>query len=313
MPSWKSKVLLAKAESSYGVDAVPTGAANAILFTADDFAISPMEGQDIDRNLEMPWFGASEMIPVGLHQKITFSVGLTGSGAAGTAPAFGVLLRGCAMAATVTTGVSVAYSPITSGIESLSFYVWIDGTRYVLRGSQGTFELGLDANALPVLKFTFWGLFQAATDVAQPTPALASQIAVKPRPGSSANTPTFTVGGVSLALRSFSLDAGVAVEPRILIRRESIMVTDRAERINATVEATDLATLNPYQLALNATPVAVSLTHGTTAGNIVQLAAPACQLMRQTGLGQSQNIVEWPLSLVPIPQSGNDQFTLTFR
>lgn len=310
MRRWKSKTLLAKIETAYGTDSVPTAAADAVL--AKKVQISPMEGEDVDRDLEMPWFGASEMIPVGLHSKISFEVDLVGSGTAGTAPFFGPLLRGCGLAQVIAAGVSVTYNPITDGIESLSIYLNIDGTRYVMLGAQGTCVYALGAKALPVLRFTFWGLFQVATDTPQVNPTLAAQIARKPQPGSTANTPTFTVNAVSLALRSFELDLGVKVEPRMLIRRESIMVTDREERIKATVEAVALATLNPYQLALAATQLPVVLAHGSGAGNVATLNAPACQLMRQAGLEQSQNVVEWPLSLVPIPQAGNDQFTLAF-
>ncbi len=312
MRRWKSKVLLAKIETTYGQDPAPTGAADAILFRGNNVQLSPMEGEDVDRDLEMPTFGASEMIPVGLHQKLSFEVPLVGSGAAGTAPYYNVLLRGCGLAGTVVAGVSVTYNPITTGHQSVGFHFWVDGTRYVLLGSQGTCVFALDAKGLPVLRFTFWGLYQEATDVAQVTPSLGTQIARRHQAASSANTPTFTVNGVSLVLRSFELDLGVKVEPRMLVRREAILITDRAERIKAVVEAVPLATFNPYALARAATLMPLVLTHGTGAGNIVTLNAPTCQLMRQSGLEQTQDIVEWPLDLVPIPSAGNDQFTLAF-
>ena len=69
---WKSKTLLVKPEDTYGVDSAPTGAANAIL--ALNVRLSPMEGQDTERDLEKAHFGANPTIPTGLYQRLTFDV-----------------------------------------------------------------------------------------------------------------------------------------------------------------------------------------------------------------------------------------------
>ena len=55
---------------------------------------------------------------------------------------------------------------------------------------------------------------------------------------------------------------------------------------------------------------AVALLHGTVVGSRVALNVPIAQVMRTSGIEQSQNIVEWPLALTPIPNVGNDQWTL---
>ena len=52
------------------------------------------------------------------------------------------------------------------------------------------------------------------------------------------------------------------------------------------------------------------VAHGTTAGKIVTLTAPTAQMQRVQGLENAQNITEWPLRLVPLASSGNDQWTL---
>ena len=51
--------------------------------------------------------------------------------------------------------------------------------------------------------------------------------------------------------------------------------------------------------------------HGTTAGKIVTITAPAAQMQRPQGVTEAQKIIEWPLRLKPLPTAGNDQFTLT--
>lgn len=306
---WKSKVLLAKIETTYGTDATPTGATNAILAT--EVRLTPMEGQDVSRNLEMPYMAAQATIPTELHAKLAFRAELTPSGTAGTPPPWGVLMRGCALAETVEAGTSVIYNPVSNGHESLTLYLWIDSTLYKLKGARGTCVLRVNAQNIPYLEFEFTGLWTLPSETPQATPSLAAQIARKPKVGTTANTPVFTFAGTPLVMRSFSLNFGNAVETRFLIGSENVLITDKAETIETTVEAVPLTTLNPFQLAAQQTTGALALTHGTTAGSIAALAVPAAQMQRPQSLENQQNIKEWPLRMVPLPVTGNDQWTLT--
>ncbi|HSV29462.1 MAG TPA: hypothetical protein VLL76_07880, partial [Candidatus Omnitrophota bacterium] len=92
---WKKKVLLAKKEATYGVDATPL-AANAIR--AQDVSINPLEAQANQRAQVSDKMGAAASRLVGKHVKVDFAVELAGGGAAGTPPAYADLLKGCAMA-----------------------------------------------------------------------------------------------------------------------------------------------------------------------------------------------------------------------
>lgn len=306
---WKSKVLLAKIEATYGVDPAPTGAANAILAT--DVRLMPMEGQDESRNLELPWLGAQRSTPKELHMKLSFKVEMSPSGTVGTAPAWGVLMRAAACAEVISAGVSVSYNPVTSGHESASFWLWIDSTCYKMRGARGTCVLRITAQGIPYLEFEFTGLWVPPGDAVQVTPSLGAQIARKPLLGTSANTPVFTFANEPLVLRSFALNFGNAVETRFLIGSESVLITDKSETIEATVEAVTLATLDPFALAASQTEGELELVHGTAAGSIATLNVPAAQMQRLQSLENQQNIKEWPLRMVPLPVAGNDQWTLT--
>jgi hypothetical protein len=304
---WKSKVLLAKIDATYGVDPVPTGAANAILAT--DVTLAPMEGEDVSRNLERPYLGGQETIPVGLRATLTFSTELAGSGAAGTPPLWGVLARGCACAEVISAGVSVAYNPITANQESLGFYFWIGAIKHVLKGSRGTCEFMLNAQGIPIAKWTFTGLFTQPVDAAQATPTLTGW--PEPLVATKANTPTFTINGVAFVLRSYTFNLGNQVEPRLLVGKEEILIVDRAETLACQVEAVALATFNPFALAQARTLVPVSLVHGIVAGNIVTIASPTAQVQRLSGYENQQNVLEWPLRVDPKPSAGNDQFSIT--
>ncbi|MFN3971245.1 MAG: phage tail tube protein [Gemmobacter sp.] len=305
---WNRKVILAKIETSYGTDAAPTGADNAVL--ALNITLAPMEGEDVARGLERPTLGADATIPAGLHAKLSFEVETAPSGTAGTAPAWGPLLRACAVAQVVSAGVSVAYNPISTAHESATLHFFVDGTRYALTGARGTAKLMFAASAVPKFMFEMTGLFTQPVAVANPTPTLTAWM--DPQIVSDATTPTCSFNAVDLVMRSLEFDLGNQIAPRFLVNSESILIPQRSEKIAAVVEAVPLATLNPYALAAAQTTAALSLVHGTGAGRITTLAVPRAQIQRPQGLSNQDGLVEWPLSFVPLPgTAGNDQWTLT--
>lgn len=305
---WKSKILLARIETTYGVDPTPTGALNAILAT--EVKLQPMEGNDVSRDLELPYLGGQGTIPTELHAKLSFRVELAPSGTAGTAPAWGPLLRACGCAQVVNAGTSVVYNPISTNHESVTIYLWIDSTRYVMRGTRGSAKIMVGANGIPYLDFAFTGLFVSPAETARPTPVTLTAFR-QPQPGSTANTPTFRINAVDFVMRTFTLDLKNQVEPRFLIGVEQILITQREEEVETVVEAQPLTAFNPFSLAQNQTTVPVVLTHGTGAGRISNLNIPAAQVQRLQGLESAQDIKEWPMRLAPLPVAGNDQWTLT--
>lgn len=304
---WKSKILLAKIEATYGQDSAPTGALNAILAT--EVKLQPMEGSDISRDLELPYLGGQGTIPNELHMKLAFKVELAASGTAGTAPAWGTLLRACGVAQVVNAGTSVVYNPISTNHESATIHLWIGSTRYVMRGARGTAKIVVNAQGIPYVEFVLTGLFAAPAETARVVPTLSGFR--DPQVGTTANTPVFTINAVAFVMRSFSLDLKNAVEPRFLIGSEQILITQREEELATVVEAQPLTDFNPFALAQGQTRVPVVLTHGVGAGRVSTLNIPSAQMQRLQGLESAQDIKEWPLRLAPLPVSGNDQWTLT--
>jgi hypothetical protein len=302
----RSRILLSKIETTYGTDPAPTGAANAVL--AVDIKLMPMEGQDLSRELDLPYLSAEPTIPADLHMKMSFKVELAPSGAAGVAPAWGPLLRACGCAQTIVAATSVTYNPVSSGHESGTFYFWLGTTQYKMLGARGNAKFTVGASAIPYIEFEFTGLFAVAGEVARSMPTLTSF--QRPLAVSKTNTPVFTLGGTALVMRQFNLDLGNQIEPRFLINSESILLVDRAEKLSVTVEAEPLTTINPYQMAAGAATTAVVLQHGVLAGARATINVPLAQMQRPAGLEQTQNIVEWPLSLIPLANTGNDQWTL---
>ncbi|HXD01749.1 MAG TPA: phage tail tube protein [Novosphingobium sp.] len=304
---WRSKTLLAKAEATYGVDPAPTGAANAIL--AMNVTFTPQEGEVVKRAVERPYFGAQPFVAQSFRASLSFEVDLVGSGAAGTAPAWGPLLRACAVAQTVTAGVKVEYTPITDSQESVAMYFDVDGIKHVMLGAKGNAVIRAGVNGNPVLAFNLMSLFTAPVDAAKPSPDYTAW--PDPQAASKANTPTYTIGGAAFVARSYELDLGNQVEPRMLIGYEGILITGREESLKMTVEAVAAATFNPPAVVAAGTKLATSLLHGTVVGRKVQVDTPAAQLLPIGQLAEQQGVVEWTLPFVPLPVTGNDQWKIT--
>ena len=308
--SWRKKLILAKIETIYGTDPVPTGLANAILTV--DGKIEPMLGEDVSRELDTPWMGAQATIPTGLHAKMSFAVELEPSGTAGTAPGWGPLLRMCGMAQTIAAAVSVTYNPVTDVHDSGTLYFNIDGRRYVLLGARGSVSLDITSEKVPRLMFEFQGLWTLPTDTAMPTPTYTAF--KKPLVASKANTPIFTLNAVSLLMKTLKFDLGNQVENRFLIGNQvgaaSVIIVDRATTAEILVEAEPLATFNPYLLARDQTTVPLVVQHGLAAGRKVTLNIPALQMQRPDSPTEDQKRAMDPLKGVALPVAGNDEFTL---
>ena len=82
--------ILNKLETTYGTNSTP-GAVNAIVGTNVSF--TPLEAEEIGRDLHLPHMGHQGVILTGQYAKIEFDVEIAGAGAAGTVPKYGSLLR----------------------------------------------------------------------------------------------------------------------------------------------------------------------------------------------------------------------------
>ncbi|QDY99061.1 hypothetical protein FQ775_01010 [Nitratireductor mangrovi] len=302
---WRKLALLAKIESVYGTDPTPTGADNAIQ--AVDAQFTPMEGGEEQRELLVPWLGHQGVILTGLHGRLEFSVEVAGAGAAGDAPPYGALLRACGLSETVTGGVDVEYAPVSTGFEAVSIYYNRDGVRHILLGARGTVSMQFPPNRIPRFRFNLIGLHGTVSDQALPAVTLSGF--QKPVVVSKANT-QFSLHAYAGPTENISIDLGNQVEPRLLVNYEAAEIVDRRATGQVVMEATNLATKNWDAIVKAHTDGALALTHGTVAGNIVAIAAPAVQIGRY-GEGQSQNILNNTLPLMIKPQSGNDELTIT--
>lgn len=300
--------ILVKIETTYGTDPTPTGAANAILVS--DVTIQPMEMKTVDRDNIRSYLGSNEQLPTGLHSKVNFVCEAAGSGAAGTVPAWGVLLRGCGFAETNTPVTKTEYSPVSTAFESVTIYFNLDGVLHKLTGARGNVSFDFTRDGRPAMKFSFVGIFNAVSDAAAPTLTLTAW--QKPLAVNRTNTPTLTVHGYAGRVHSLTADMANQITYRELIGAAApeVLLVDRKPVGQIMMEAVTVATKNWWTTISAITTGAVQLIHGTAAGNKFQIDAPNVQLINPQYEDQD-GIAMMRCGLVFAPSSGNDEFKVT--
>ena len=113
----RNSFILAKSETTYGVDSSPV-AANAVRVRKID--ITPLTGERVERTLLKGFMGATaKTLLTQRHAEVTIEFEWAGSGAAGTAPRFGPLLTSACLAGT-TTGSAVTGSAQAGSAGSIT-------------------------------------------------------------------------------------------------------------------------------------------------------------------------------------------------
>lgn len=304
----RNRIALAKIESVYGTDPTPTGSANAILIRNDP-VLTPLASDEVSRNLIRGYMGGSDRLIANQHVMIEFEVEMQGSGALGTAPAYGPLIRACAMSETVTASTKVEYLSISSALESLTMYFNVDGVLHKFKGCRGTYDISIVAGQIPFYKFTMMGIYVAPTDTALPTPVYTGF--KDPLVVNNTNTGAFSFFGVSgLILRSLEIQAQNALTFRNLIGTEYAQITDRDIAGTLLFEAPALATFNVFSTALGTAKGALSITHGTADGYKVKLDAPAVDIGQPT-YADEDGVVMISCPIFINPSSGNDDLKIT--
>lgn len=284
MPRYIKKTLaLLKPEATYGVDSVPTGAANAVK--AFDMSITPLEMSPIQINAMASYFGAAVFLPGAAFSKCTFSVLLAGAGAAATSPAWGAAVVACAMSegSGLVSPARVEYLPVSDLMKSASLYWYDDGLLHKLLGAMGTVTLSAKAGDVAKLTFSFTGLETTPTpavNVAGVLTAWKDPVALK-----MGNVTDITLGctyaagvltgGTAYNSSGLTLDWSNSVEFVPLLTTEEVVFSDRKIKGSMSVQ------MSPAQEAAIIADIKARTTRGlgfvigTNSGNKIMLHAPA--------------------------------------
>lgn len=301
------RALLAKIESTYGTDPVPTGAADAMYVY--DLSVTPMELVKHERKPVRPFFGADATILGGTPVKVEFKLAMAGGGAAGTAPGFDCIARACGHAKTVNPGVDVTYSLIGSGYESTTLYVNVDGVLHKVTGFRGTMGREYTHNQVPMLTVSGIGIYNAPTDTALPSVSFGATWP-KPLVMNKVNTTPVTLHGISVILTKLVIKPEQTVEWKDWVNNtEEVRITDRPKvSVDLTIQADTIAAKNWFDVAKQGTTGALSVTHGTAGGNKDKFDAATAQLF-DPSYEDEGGIVMVKMSGLLLPSAtGNDEY-----
>ena len=273
------RVIAAKKEVTYGTDPVPTLAADAVL--TRNYSTTPVEVDQIDRNLDSRRYGATRQKPSNVRQRSSYEVELAGSGAAGTAPAWMRLLSAAGMRDAVIAAGATATQTFAQPSDpkgSLAEYSWTDNQLRKALGQRGSFSLDFTAGALPFASLTMTGLLPVAAPRAVEVPGAADFTKwIEPVEVNNENS-LFTLDGFGAVTRSLRIDAGVNANLRSLVGARYIKSGDHNATARVVIEAPSIAAKDYLAKLQTGDLVAWKFTHGKTAGNIVEVDGTSAQI-----------------------------------
>lgn len=299
------KVVLCKVETTYGVDSVPTVGANAMVVL--NLNPTPISVRYVERNQALPFFGNRGQISVGETMLLEYDVEIAGAGAVAVAPGYSPVMRGCAMAETITpTTGPVTYSLVSENEESCTQYFYWDGVLHKMLGSYGTMELRFQEGQFPVMHTTWEGVYGGITEVTPGAPVLtAFQV---PKAMTKANT-TFSLHGYAAPLASLTLTQGNEFVYKNRPNSERIYFTNRVSRGQVVIELPKPSVKDFVELCRSGATGALTMVHGTTAGNKVLIDANQAQLTNPR-YSEADNMVMLTMDInFKHTDAGNDEWT----
>ena len=279
----RNTTLLAKVETAYGTDAVPTGAANSMLVS--DVTITHTYA-NVGRDLIRSFMGGSEELAGTKHVAIEATVELQGSGTAGTAPAWGPLMRACGFAENdLLTPDRIEYVPVSTAFESASIYYYMDGALHKALGCRGNVEINAAIGERPTLKFSLLGIDGGVTAA---TPSGVTYASFKtPLVITEANVAEFLMGctyatgaftgGAAVCSRGLTLNAGNDVQYIPTLGCEGVDIVSRAATGALSLDLAAAAEVAAMTAVEANTLSSIGMTLGASAGYITRIFVPYAQ------------------------------------
>lgn len=303
-------VVLLKLETIYGTDSTP---AAADVVAVENMSLTPMASETAEQKIMRPYFGGYDKIIYGIHVTMNFDIAMTGSGTAGTPPAYGSLLRISRRAEVIDNTVgseSVTYNPISGTCESATVYTFVDGQKHAITGARGSVSLKFD-KGLPYWSFKLMGLYVDPASVANPSVDYSAY--KKPIPISKANTPVVKLFAQDLQLVSLTLDDNATLKNFDMPNFGEVDSIDRAVTGKAVFHAPAISVFDWFSAAKNTTFGALQLQHDSRPGYKITHDCPNVQILNPT-YGDSDGIrtIECDLNVLPT-SAGNDEWVTTFE
>lgn len=277
----RNRILYAALESTYGTAATLT---SADAVKTQGLEIIRYAGNRVSQEYNRDGLGNDREVNVNPHAGFSaFRVPLIGSGDTDVAPAWGALLRACAMAETDDTTANDAwyYTPVDTGFESLTCAVTEEFIQQQSTGVRGNWGISLNSGELPWLTFSnFLGSYARPTVRSLTSPDnSAYKDAI---PVTFANTTQLTLNGVQHPVSGFTFDGGVTVTRVSMPGKEESVIEDRRPTGTIIVgpkdAASTIALMTLLETHAGSTDVPIAITHGSGAGSKVTFSIVAAAL-----------------------------------
>jgi hypothetical protein len=279
--SQNRNLLLAKIQPTPGVNASPAAGSDAVLLYGNNPKFD-YQHLTATREVNAGYFRGAERLVWGRRADIQFQVELQGSGTAGTAPAWGKMLKGCAFAETLTAGL-VEYTLVTDGAQQLSMLTQEDGLFKPCTDMMGDCSGELVVGSIPVIDYKFRGLVLPPTSGSNLTGD--TTVFIPPRAVSPADTAALRIGATYAAgaftsgdlynFRSLKWSLGNDIQIPDLASSEQTGFYGRNPKIEFTIDCTSAQEKAFLDDAYAGTRRSLGALHGTVAGKICGLFAPA--------------------------------------
>lgn len=315
----KQTRIMAKLETSYGIDSGPTDALNAILIyePSHEFIYDSKKREALRQ-----FMGAQQTLHNSRFVQISGKVEAAPSGAPGTAPPWGVLMRGCGMAETITAAVSVQYTPVTDGHESLTIYYVRDRALRKAVGCMGDWDGTWTDGEIPLFGYQFWGIDAGPVEIAPAsqvltawkTPQMVSGLASGGLKFGSAYSAGAISGGTEMPSRGLTMKLGNDVKQRRVISKltpngQSVEIMGRDSTASVQLELTAAQEIALLEEINGGVLTSMSFEHGVGAGQKMAIFCPSGQRLSPKDTDHD-GVAHTSIDLSLLPSSGNDELRL---
>lgn len=295
------RLVLVKDEVTPGTDALPVPSSDAIRVISAN--ITP-NVEAIDRAVLKNTMGNLPHMIGKKTATVELQIELKGSGAAGTVPEMGPLLKACGMSETINAGVSVVYQPGTTTTNTCTIYIYKDGLLWKLLGSKGTVSIETTIGQITTLTFSMQALYTAP--VVSALPAGAVYQSSQPIIANNVDVATENAGNIKVASISFS--DGNDMQEHYVIGEHSFQIANRQPTASITKDS--VGTTADWDNLASGLDAAISFTFGS-AGNQFTADFPVAR-KESVGYGERAERDTLDVSYRLYESTGDDQYTFTF-
>lgn len=313
-----TSIIAWKNEAVPGTFAAPTFAADALQVF--NYAVTPIQGQQVRRAVDVPYAGRRPSVRTAIHAAHSFEMELSGAGSANGVPWWAKVLR-AAMFGAAVPGVAECAIPLTSAGDGGAGSILGNKDNIQHRGfsTRGSIVFNFTEKDLPRIGFSGLCLIEGGEPAVASTP-MGVVLPVYPAPVevNLRNTAIF-LDTFLLGVRSLTIDMGMKTVfyshtgARAIIFDKAEDGDRRSAGGTLVAELPDPAVKEYFSAVGAGTPLAFDLTHGTVAGNIIDITSLGFVATDITySVENNRLFMNMEFDLVP-SGGGNDELVLFTR